>query len=30
VIDGDALIGVVSIRDLLAQRATGELELTAF
>jgi CBS domain-containing protein len=29
VIDGDALIGVVSIRDLLAQRAAGELELTA-
>jgi CBS domain-containing protein len=29
VIDGDALIGMVSIRDLLTQRATGELELAA-
>jgi CBS domain-containing protein len=29
VIDGDAIIGMVSIRDLLAQRATGELELAA-
>jgi CBS domain-containing protein len=29
VIDGDALIGMISIRDLLAQRATRKLELVA-
>jgi CBS domain-containing protein len=29
VIDEDALIGMVSIRDLLAQRASGERELVA-
>jgi CBS domain containing-hemolysin-like protein len=27
--DGDALIGMVSIRDLLAQRAAGQRELAA-
>jgi CBS domain-containing protein len=29
VMDGDALIGMVSIRDLLAQRAAGQRELAA-